>query len=125
MADRGIKIMAGTDLAALLVYPGFSLHDELVLLGSAGLSPLEVLRTATLNPARFLGLEDERGSVEAGKIADLVLLDEDPLQDIANTRKIAGVVVRGRYLSRSDLDDILEDIREDIAEAYANWGRPR
>jgi len=122
IADRGIKIMAGTDLAALLVYPGFSLHDELVLLRRAGLSPLEVLQTATLNPARFLGLEDERGSVEAGKIADLVLLDEDPLQDIANTRKIAGVVVRGRYLSRSDLDDILEEIREDIAEAYSNGG---
>ena len=115
MRDRGIGIMAGTDFAALFVYPGFSLHDELVLLNRAGLSPLETLQTATINPARFLGLEKTHGTVEAGKRADLVLLEANPLEDIANTTKIAGVVVRGRYLSKADISDMLAEIRRDVA----------
>ena len=115
MNDRGIRILAGTDFGAAFVFPGFSLHDELVLLNQAGLSPFEALRAATLQPAVFLGLDKERGSIEAGKIADMVILDADPLADIANTQKISGVVLRGRYFDRAALDSILAGIRMDIS----------
>lgn len=68
---------------------------------------MEALRTATIDPARFLGREKDFGAVEKGKIADLVLLDANPLENIANTRRIAGVVANGRFLSRAELDGIL------------------
>ena len=76
----------------------------------AGFTPLEALRTATLRPARFLGWEKDLGTVEQGKLADLVLLDADPLADIANTRKIRAVVAGGRYFSREDLDALLRGV---------------
>jgi imidazolonepropionase-like amidohydrolase len=111
MHRAGVPFLAGTDTAAgVHVFPGFSLHEELALLVEAGLSPMESLRTATQNPARFLGLSDRLGTVEKGKIADLVLLAASPLEDIRNTQKIAGVIVRGRYLSRADLDRILREV---------------
>ncbi|MEP7273881.1 MAG: amidohydrolase family protein, partial [Acidobacteriota bacterium] len=84
-----------------------TLHDELVLLVQAGLSPLEALQSATRNPARFLGLGDSLGTVEKGKLADLVLLSANPLIDVANTRKIDAVVVRGQLLDRKRLDELL------------------
>lgn len=84
-------------------FPGFGLHDELRLLVEAGLTPLQVLQSATLNPARFLGRTDDLGTVEAGKLADLVLLDANPLEDIGNTRRIRAVVVDGRLLERPAL----------------------
>jgi imidazolonepropionase-like amidohydrolase len=71
---------------------------------------MEALQTATLNPARFLGLSDRLGTVEKGRAADLVLLDANPLDDIRNTQKIAGVIVRGRLLSRADLDELLRKV---------------
>ena len=73
----------------------------------AGLSRVQALQTATINPARFLGREKTEGTIEAGKRADLVLLDADPLADIRNTRRIAAVIVRGRVLLRADLDRLL------------------
>jgi hypothetical protein len=103
----GVRFLAGTDSTLPFIYPGFSVHDELGLFVKAGLSPLQALQTATINPARFLGLERSLGSVQAGKSADLVLLDADPLQEIGNTRKIFAVVVRGKLLNRSDLDGML------------------
>jgi imidazolonepropionase-like amidohydrolase len=87
-----------------------SLHRELARFVAAGFSPLEALRTATINPATFLDRTKDFGSVETGKIADLVLLDANPLDDIANTTKIAAVVANGRLLSRADLDRILSDV---------------
>lgn len=105
MHRAGVPILAGTDLSLAYVYPGFSLHDELAFLVEAGLSPREALAAATVNPARFLGLE--AGTVETGKIADLVLLDADPLADIRNTRRIAGVIVNGRWLGPEDLQALL------------------
>jgi len=104
----GVPFLAGTDTpAGIHIFPGFSLHEELQRFVAAGFTPLEALRTATLNPARFLGMEDQLGTVEKGKLADLVLLSANPLEDIANTQKIAGVVSNGQYFSRADLDRLL------------------
>ncbi len=104
----GVRFLAGTDTpAGVYVFPGFSLHEELQRFMAAGFTPLEALQTATINPARFFGMENQLGSIEKGKLADLVLLSANPLEDIANTQKIAGVVVNGRYFSRAELDQML------------------
>jgi imidazolonepropionase-like amidohydrolase len=84
--------------------PGFCLHDELEWLTKAGFSPLEALQTATINPARFLGREASQGTVEVGKRADLVMLDEDPLVDIRNTTGITAVIIRGKLVTKPTLD---------------------
>ncbi|HYX70751.1 MAG TPA: amidohydrolase family protein [Terriglobales bacterium] len=99
-------VVAGTD-SPPGVAPGFALHRELELLVEAGLTPLQALQTATINPVRSLGKEKELGQVEVDKMADLVLLDGDPTQDIRNLDKIAGVVAAGRYYSRRELDAML------------------
>lgn len=106
----GAGILAGTDgaVAFPLVISGYSVHEELELLVEAGLTPLEALRTATLNPARALGMVDDIGTVTAAKLADLVLLDADPLEDIANTTRIRAVVLNGRLLDRAALDDLVD-----------------
>jgi len=105
----GVDFLAGTDLVRPFIYPGFSLHEELQLLVSAGLSPTEALQAATLNPAKFLGIEDTLGTVDKGKLADLVVLDDNPLEDIRNTQKIRAVIVNGKYLDRTALDKLLAD----------------
>ncbi|MFP5263446.1 MAG: amidohydrolase family protein [Blastocatellia bacterium] len=115
MQKAGVGILAGTDDGNPYVYPGFSLHDELSLLTQAGLTPMEALRAATYNPAKFLGLLSLLGTVERGKLADLVLLDANPLENISNTKKIAGVIMNGQYLGRESLDKILAEV-----EAAAN-----
>lgn len=104
----GVSFLAGTDMWLPYVYPGFSSHDEMALFVRAGLTPTEALRTATINPARFLGLDNRTGSIQRGKTANFVLLDADPLEDIANTNAISAVVVNGRLLRRSDLDGMLQ-----------------
>lgn len=93
-----IELLAGTDLGTTGIEPGASLHDELSLFVDAGFTPAEALRAATLNPARFLGLTDSLGSVARDKIADLVLLERDPLSDIHNTRSIAAVIQGGKVV---------------------------
>jgi Amidohydrolase family len=104
----GVPFMAGTDAApGVYIMPGFSLHDELANFVEAGFTPMESLQTATSNPARFLGMEARLGSVEPGKIADLVLLSANPLEDIRNTREISIVVANGRLFDRAALDQIL------------------
>ena len=108
-----VSLLAGTDILNPFLFPGFSLHHELELLVQAGLSPLEALRTATLNPARFLGRDKELGTIERGKLADLVLLDADPLQDIHHTQRIAAVVTGGRLYDRASLDAMLEAAASD------------
>ena len=100
MRDAGVSILAGSDLEP----HGGSLHQELELLVDAGLSPAEAIAAATSEATAFLGLTDELGTVEAGKRADLVLLDSDPLADITNTRRIAAVIVGGVFLNRTDLN---------------------
>jgi imidazolonepropionase-like amidohydrolase len=112
MHKAGVPIIAGTDCGATLsvnVYPGFSLADELQLLVGCGMKPSDALRTATLNPALYLGEGKTTGTVTPGKSADLVLLEGDPLTDIGNVRKISGVMASGNWLSRDDLDRLLLD----------------
>lgn len=114
MKMAGVGILAGTDLGNPFIFPGFSLHDELALLVKAGLSPFEALQTATINPAVFFGMEDSLGTVEKGKIADLILLDANPLKNINNTKKIYAVIVNGKLLRRSDLDNLLSMASEQV-----------
>jgi imidazolonepropionase-like amidohydrolase len=106
----GGQLLAGTDVDNTFpfLFFGFSLHDELSLLVKGGLTPLAALQSATINPARFLGREAELGTVAEGKLADLVLLDANPLDSIGNTRRIAAVVRNGQYLSRTDLNKLLD-----------------
>jgi imidazolonepropionase-like amidohydrolase len=114
--QAGVPFLAGTDCpAGVDVLPGFSLHLDLQRFIAAGFTPLQALQTATINPATFLDRQNDFGTVEKGKIADLVLLDANPLDDIRNTQKISGVVAGGRYFPRAGLDRILSDV-----EAAAN-----
>lgn len=108
MHRAGVPLLAGTDEPGPFVMPGFALHDELALLVRAGLTPAEAIRAATLDPARFLGATDSLGTVARGKIADLVLLDADPLLDVRNTTHIRAVVANGRLLDRAALDALLD-----------------
>jgi hypothetical protein len=103
LLSMGVQFLAGCDGWV----PGFCLHDELQWLTDAGLSPLQALQAATINPARFLVQEKSQGTVEAGKRADLVLLDADPRIDIRNTRRISAVMVRGRLFLRSEMDGMI------------------
>jgi imidazolonepropionase-like amidohydrolase len=115
MRQAGVAILAGTDTGNPFCFPGFSLHEELALLVIAGLTPVEALRSATLNPAEFFGLDKTLGTIEQGKIADLVLLDANPLEDIRNTQRINAVVSNGRLFDRKALDKMLAE-----AEGAAN-----
>jgi imidazolonepropionase-like amidohydrolase len=111
MHRAGVPFLAGTDTPpGVYVFPGFSLHEELQRFVAAGFTPMEALQTATLNPAQFLGMADRLGTIEKGKLADLVLLEANPLDDIRNTQKIAAVIVNGRYWSRADLDTMLAGV---------------
>src|SRR5262249_42238763 len=98
MHRAGVQLLAGSDMTAdsLSRRPGADLHQELAMLVEAGLTPMEAIRCATLNPARFLGMEDSLGTIEPGKRADLILLDADPLDNINNTRMIDRVILGGR-----------------------------
>jgi imidazolonepropionase-like amidohydrolase len=108
---KGVTILAGTDVGVSYQLPGFALHDELSLLVKAGLSNMEALQAATVNPARTFNLMDQ-GAIQPGMRADLVLLDANPLETIENTRKIRAVVAAGRMLERFELDAMLADIEK-------------
>ncbi|WP_420316007.1 amidohydrolase family protein [Ekhidna sp.] len=108
--NAGIDIMAGTDCPIIFLTPGRSLHQELAALVDAGLSPLEAIKAATVNPARYFNMENELGSIKENQWADLLILDANPLDDINNTQKISAVIKQGNYLDRSDLDGILESL---------------
>jgi imidazolonepropionase-like amidohydrolase len=102
------KFLVGTDLGNPYIFPGFSVHDEMALLVNAGLTRLEALQAATINPARYLDRELATGTVAPGRSADLVVLDENPLVDIRNISRINSVVLRGRLFNRAALDKMLE-----------------
>jgi hypothetical protein len=111
MNSAGVRLLTGTGTPRHnFVWPGFSLHEELEWFVKAGLTPIEALQTATLNPARYLGKEKELGTVERGKLADLVLLDANPLEDIRNTQRIAAVMANGRYMDKTELQKMLSEL---------------
>jgi imidazolonepropionase-like amidohydrolase len=108
LINKGVMILAGTDVNNPFCVPGFGLQQELINLHNAGLTNLQVLQTATINPAKFLYRENELGSVKAGKIADLVILEDNPLFEISNTQKINAVIVNGKYFSKADVRRMLD-----------------
>lgn len=107
---HGVPVLAGTDTGTPYMVPGFALHKELELLVKAGATTQQALYSATVEPAGFLGMSADLGSVESRKIADLVVLDGDPLKDIANTRRIHTVVTRGRIISPAVRERMLADV---------------
>jgi len=110
LKQAGTGIIAGTDTPSPFIAPGFSLADELELYVKAGVSPMDAIRTATYNPALFLGREKDLGTIEPGKLADMVLLDANPLDDIRNIRKIFALVYDGAYYDRGALDAMLRKV---------------
>ncbi len=110
MNEEHVGLLAGTDVSTPWTVPGAALQEELYALVEAGLTPLDALRTATLNPARYFEKTGEFGAVAQGMIADLVLIDGDPLADIRNTRRISAVVANGRYFDRPTLDAMLATV---------------
>ena len=114
MRDAGVPILAGSDVGNEYLFPGFSLHDELELLVGAGLTPMEAIQAATRNPAAFLRTLESVGTVEEGKMADLALLDANPLENIQNTRRIRAVMTNGRLFSHAQIRGLLH-----AAETYA------
>jgi imidazolonepropionase-like amidohydrolase len=112
----GVKMMAGTDAPTTGTFFGFSLHDELALLVEMyGMTPMEVLRSATTVPAAFMGMDSKVGTIEVGKRADLVLLDADPLVDVTNTRRIHTVIANGRVFDRATREQLLHKIECECA----------
>jgi imidazolonepropionase-like amidohydrolase len=111
MRRAGVPVMAGTETGTPFCYPGFAMHDEMAELVAAGFTPMQALRAATLEPARFLGFERWLGTVEPGKVADLVVLDANPVHDIRNTQKIHAVLVRGELISAERRRRMLSEVR--------------
>jgi hypothetical protein len=112
LMNNGVLILAGTDVNNPFCVPGFGLQQELINLRDAGLSNLQVLQTATINPAKFLYKEKELGTVTVGKLADLLVLEDNPLLDISNTQKIAAVIVNGKFISKADIKQMLDAQRK-------------
>jgi imidazolonepropionase-like amidohydrolase len=113
----GMPLMVGTDTGFAGIIPGFAVHEEMAIWQDAGIPPTEVLRSATLVPAQFMGLGDRLGSIAEGKAASMVLLRANPLQDVRNAQQIEGVFLRGEYFSRDDLDQLLAEARELVRQA--------
>ena len=123
MNKAGVPILAGTDVMNPYCFPGFGLHDELHWLVKAGLTPFQALRAATLTPAEFFGIQQSLGTVQAGKIADCVLLDANPLRDIDNASKISAVVANGRYLDKAALASLMpKNPRVALKDSDASYG---
>ena len=117
--EAQLPILAGTDSGDVYCVPGFSIHEELALLVDAGLTERDALRAATTAPVEYLGLTDSLGSIAEGKIADFVLLEANPLEDIRNTRRVRAVVRNGRLYDRAELDEILERLSGADAVSHA------
>ena len=108
----GVPLMVGTDLMLPGIFPGYSVHEEMVIWQEAGIPPVDVLRSTTIVPAQFMDLGDRLGSVIEGKTASMVLVRANPLEDIRNAQKIEGVFLRGTYFSRNDIDRLLDEAKE-------------
>jgi imidazolonepropionase-like amidohydrolase len=120
--DAGVPLMVGTDLVTPGIIPGEAVHQEMEIWQDAGIPAGDVLRSATLVPVRFMGLDDRFGTVTEGKTASLVLVKGNPLEDIRNTRLIDGVLLRGTYYDRAELDRLLSDVREIVNPGSGSGG---
>lgn len=124
MREAGVRLMAGADVGVLNIFPGLSLHDELTLfVDSLGMSPADALASATRWPAEWLGMADSVGTLEPGMVADMVLLDGNPLENIGNTRRISAVLLRGRLFQRPDLDALLAAVLAMPERRVNDWLR--
>lgn len=124
MHAAGVSILPGSDVAVLLIFPGSTLHDEMALfVTELGMTPADVIERATRYPAEFMGLADSLGTIEPGKIADLVLLTDDPLEDIRNVGRIESVILGGRVLTRTDLDALLVSVEAAEDRRANDWPR--
>jgi tetratricopeptide (TPR) repeat protein len=127
LLDAGVPLLAGTDAPDVGPMAGIGLHEELQELVQDGLTPYQALQTATVNPARYFRKSAEFGTIEVGKRADLVLLEHNPLSDIANTRAIVGVLVCGKWFPREELDIRVEAIpgayKQELQNVEAELGR--
>ncbi len=112
---RGVKILAGTDSYDPYSFPGFSLHEELAELVTAGLSPAEALATATINPSKYFTVSNEYGSIEKGKIADIILLQKNPLAYIKNSTSITAVFFNGSLYNRKELNSFLNYVEQNVS----------
>jgi imidazolonepropionase-like amidohydrolase len=110
--QAGVPLLVGTDLILPGIIPGYSVHEEMVIWQEAGIPTADVLRSATIVPAQFMGVDDRLGSLQAGKTVSLVLVRGNPLEDIRNAQQIEGVFLRGQYFSRGDLDHLLQEAQE-------------
>ncbi len=110
--DAGVPLMVGTDLMVPGIFPGYSVHEEMAIWQEAGIPPADVLRSASLVPAQFMGLGDRLGSISEGKTASMVIVRANPLEDIRNAELIEGVFLRGQYYSRKDLDQLLAEAKD-------------
>jgi imidazolonepropionase-like amidohydrolase len=109
--QAGVPLMVGTDLMVPGVFPGFAVHEEMAIWQEAGIPPADVLRSATLIPARFMGLDDRLGSLGEGKTASMLLVRGNPLEDIRNTQQIEGLFLRGQYFNHGNLARLLEEAK--------------
>ncbi len=113
--EAGVPLMVGTDLANPYVFAGFAVHEEMALFQEAGIPAADVVKSATIVPAKFCGVDDDLGTVEEGKVASLVLVRGNPLEDVKHAQEIEAVFVRGRHLDRPALDALLEGVRSGVA----------
>ena len=126
MHEAGVMVLAGSDVAVISIFPGYSLHEELELfVEELGMTPVEALESATRKPAEFMGIADSVGSIAPGMIADLVLLDANPLDDIRNTTNIVAVVLGGTVFDREALDDVLAAVDSAPDQTVNDWPRHR
>lgn len=121
LQSSGMTVIAGTDAGFLnsFNYPGIGLHDEMGIFVAHGLTPLQTLQAATLAGPKYFGVSDRYGAVAGGKAADILILDRNPVHDIAATRTVRGVVLRGRYFDRTSLDAMLTEAKAKVARAEA------
>ena len=112
---KGLKILAGTDTYDPYSFPGFTIHSELEELVKAGLTPAEALITATINPATYFSVLEDFGSLEKGKIADILLLEKNPLNNIKNSNSIQSVFYNNSLYSRKELDDMLTYVEKNVS----------
>jgi adenine deaminase len=124
MRDAGVQLMTGTDVAVFGIFPGSSMHKELYnFVTELGMPPAEAIERATRIPAEFMGIADSVGTIQVGKVADLVLLDADPLVDIRNTSRISAVVLAGRVFERAGIDSLMSAVLKAEDLRTNDWRR--